>query len=381
MSDAATTTPQQVGLNIAGYRLKHPEDIETPAFLVYEEHVRHNIREVLRTCGSAERVVPHFKTHKSKEVLKLQMDAGMTSFKCATLKEAEIMAEQGPREIIIAYPLLHPAKIKRFMALKQRYPDTDMKVIASTPEHLTALSEAALSDKQEVGVYVDLDTGMRRTGAQPGEEAGRLYAQLATMPALRAIGFHIFDGQTLYVEDLAERKASVARSLEYIHDLWDRASRQGLGVSDNLAGGSWSFHLYLEEKNIRVSPGTWVYWDSRNSKMSELGFKVAAVVLGQVIDRDVEKDTVTTDIGSKSAAPDQPIPLRFKVIGHDQAELVGHSEEHGVIKLNGAPLDVGDMVLAAPGHACTTTVKYPYALVVNGEGDIVGRYGHQARDR
>jgi D-serine deaminase-like pyridoxal phosphate-dependent protein len=39
------------------------------------------------------------------------------------------------------------------------------------------------------------------------------------------------------------------------------------------------------------------------------------------------------------------------------------------------------MVLAAPGHACTTTVKYPWALVVNGDGDVVGRYMHDARDR
>lgn len=381
MADTTTTPAKAATLEIGGYRLNRPEELETPAFLVYEDKVRHNIREVLRVCGSPERIVPHAKTHKSAEVLKLQIEAGMTSFKCATLREAEMLAEGGVKEIIIAYPLLHPKKIKRFMALKQQHPAIDLKVIVSRPEHLAALSEAAQARGTEIGVYVDLDTGMRRTGVQPGREAGEFYAQAANTPGLNAIGVHVFDGQALYKPDLSERKALVATSLEYIHDLWDRARKQGLDVLDNVVAGSWSFHLYLDEESIRVSPGTWVYWDSRNAGMAELGFKIAAVVLGQVVDRDVEQDTVTTDIGSKAAAPDQPTELRFKVVGHDNAVLLAQSEEHGVVKLNGESLEVGDFILGAPGHACTTTVKYPYALVVDGNGDIVGRYGHQARDR
>ena len=368
-------------LEIGGYRLNRPDEVETPALLVYQDMVQHNIREVIRICGSPRRVVPHIKTHKSAEVLRLQMEAGMTSFKCATLREAELLAGNGGGEIIIAYPLLHPKKISRFMALKQRYPDIDVKVIVGAPEHLGPLSEAALAHGVKVGVYVDLDTGMRRTGVQPGDEAGRFYAQAAGTPALEVIGVHVFDGQALYKPDLEERKASVAKSLEYMHDLWDRASRQGIEVRDNVVAGSWTFHLYLDEETIRVSPGTWVYWDSRNATVEELGFKVAAVVLGQVVDRDVEQDTVTVDIGSKAVAPDQPTPLRFKVVGHERAELLAQSEEHGVIKLNGERLDVGDMVLASPGHACTPTGKYPYSLVVNGEGNVVGRYDHEARDR
>ena len=376
-----TAAAKEVGLEIGGYLLKRPHEIETPAFLVYEDLVRHNIREVVRICGSPGRVVPHVKTHKSADVLRLQMNAGMTSFKCATLREAELLADNGAKEIIIAYPLLHPAKLKRFVGLKRGYPDIDWKLIVSTTEHLRGLSEALSPHDLEIGVYVDLDTGMHRTGVQPGEEAGRFYAEAARTPGLRTIGVHVFDGHTLYKPDYSERKALVDKSLEYIHDLWDRAQKQGLDVLDTVVASSWSFHAYLDEDNIRVSPGTWVYWDSRNVTMAELGFKIAAVVLGQVVDRNLAEDTVTVDIGSKAIAPDQPTELRFKVVGHDSAMLVAQSEEHGVIKLNGAPLKVGDMILAAPGHVCTTTVKYPYALVVDSNGEVVGRYEHQARDR
>lgn len=368
-------------LLVGDYRLTLPDELETPAFLVYEDNVRHNIQEVLRVCGSPERVVPHVKTHKSAEVLKLQMEAGMTSFKCATLKEAEMLAEGGVREIIIAYPLLHTKKIRRLMTLKQKYPATDIKVIVSRPEHLLTLSEAAGAYGGKIGVYIDLDTGMRRTGVQPGGNAGDFYALAARTPGIETIGVHVFDGQALYKPCLSERKALVNLSLDYIHDLWDRAKKQRLDVLDNIVAGSWSFHLYLKEKNVRVSPGTWIYWDSRNAEMSDLNFKIAALVLGQVIDQDIDQDTITTDIGSKAASPDQPTESRFKVVGHDQAVLIAQSEEHGVVKLNGESLKVGDFFLAAPGHACTTTVKYPYAVVVNSNGNVVGRYGHQARDR
>ena len=50
------------------------------------------------------------------------------------------------------------------------------------------------------------------------------------------------------------------------------------------------------------------------------------------------------------------------------------------MQLNGSNLHVGEMVLVAPGHACTTTVKFPHALVVDRNGDVIGKYGHQARD-
>ncbi|MBM3933379.1 MAG: hypothetical protein FJ319_03610 [SAR202 cluster bacterium] len=368
-------------MEIAGYRINRPEEIETPAFLIYVDIVKHNIAQVVKVCGSADRVVPHFKTHKSSDILKLQMAGGLTAYKCATMKEAEVLAANGVKEIIVAYPTIHPKKLARFVALVKKYPKIEIKTIISKPEHLKTLSELALANKITIGVYMDLNTGMHRTGAQPGKEAADLYIQTAKTKGLKAIGVHVFDGENLYKPDIAERKALVAQGIGYMRDIWAAAEKAGVPVTDNVAAGSWGFHLYMDEPKIRVSPGTFVYWDHRNATMSELPFKPAALVLGQVVDAHAGKDTVTCDIGSKAASPDQPTNLRFKVAGYPQAELVSQSEEHGVIKLNGAPLKVGDYILAIPGHACTTTVKFPYGLRVNAKGDVTGRYEHDARDR
>ena len=367
-------------MDIAGYRLNDPDSIDTPAFLVYEEMVHHNIREIIRVCGSAERVVTHVKTHKSVEVLRLQIAAGLTSFKCATIREAELLAENGAQEIIISYPLVHPVKLRSLVELIGLHPEIAFKAIASTPEHLASLSGVASSAETNLGVYMDLDTGMHRTGVQPGQEAADFFATIASTPGLSALGVHVFDGHTLYKPSKSERMALVDKSIENIRAVWEDASRRGIDAPDNVAGGSWSFHLYLKENRLRVSPGTWVYWDSRNATMPELNFQVAAVVLGQVIDEDHHRGTVTLDTGSKAVSPDQPTEHRFKVIGHEKAVVTAQSEEHGVVQLNGSNLHVGEMVLVAPGHACTTTVKFPHALVVDRNGDVIGKYGHQARD-
>ncbi|GIS65108.1 MAG: hypothetical protein CM1200mP3_13560 [Chloroflexota bacterium] len=39
---------------------------------------------------------------------------------------------------------------------------------------------------------------------------------------------------------------------------------------------------------------------------------------------------------------------------------------------------MGDYVLAAPGHACTMTVKFPFTHVVSNKGDGVWSFNHDA---
>ena len=367
-------------MEVEGYRLNHPEDVETPALLVYEHLVRHNIQEVIEICGSPDRLIPHAKTHKSAAVLGMQMDAGISAFKVATLKEAELLAENGVKEILIAHVLMHPKKLERVVRLKRKYADLKLSTIVSRPEHLEGLSQAAGAAASTIDVYIDLDTGMHRTGVQPGEEAGRLYAAAAATPYLNVLGVHVFDGH-MANPSLEAREAFFQSALEYCHDAWDRARRQGLDVTDNVAGGSWSFHYFLRDEGFRVSPGTWIYWDHSNAQQEELGFKLAALVLGQVIDRDDERDTATLDIGSKGISSDPPTERRFKLIGHPECVLTAQSEEHGVVKLNGAQLDVGQFALAVPGHVCTAVAKYPEALVVGEDGNLIGTYDHSARDR
>ena len=363
------------------YELNHPDRIDTPAMITYSHIVEQNISEIINLAGGADRIVPHAKTHKSSDVLKMQIDAGIKSFKCATVSEAEMFARSGANEIVMAYPLIHPRKLERLDNLLSEFPRVSIRSIVSMEAHLQKLSDVMVGSGNHIGVYMDLDTGMRRTGVQPGEGAKIFYEKILEYKNIEPIGIHVFDGETTYLEDSDLRREMVEANISRMELVWDHLAKKGIPVTDNLAGGSWSFRYYLGKDNIRATPGTWVYWDSRNALIDDLNFQIASLILGQVIDEDPDMDTVTVDIGSKASSSDQPLEHRFRVIGCPKSVVVAQSEEHGVVKLNGDILEVGDYVLAAPGHACTLTVKFPFTHVISDRGDVVGRFNHDARDR
>ncbi len=368
-------------MQVNEYVLKNPDTLETPVMLVFQDQLEHNIASIIKVTGGPDRVVPHFKTHKSKEVLKQCLAAGIQSYKCATLREAEVLAEGGARQILIAYPMLHPQKLNRLMELMSTHSDIDFRIIFSHKAHVDAVAPLLNKHNKEIVAYIDLDTGMHRTGAQPGTEAIELYLAASRTPRISVVGTHLFDGHTSYQPDVAIRTDSVKQSLDHIHNLWEEVAKQGCPASDNVIGGSWSFHLYKDEPTIRMSPGTFIYWDHMNAMIPELPFKVAGVVLGQVIDRNVDKDTLTVDIGSKAITDDLEMKNRFKVAGNANISLVSQSEEHGVITRSDSDLRLGDFIFALPGHACTTTTKYPEALVIDQAGNVTHSYKHDARDR
>ena len=77
------------------YTIHDTSQIVTPAMLVFAEIVESNLDEMLRIAGGAARLRPHCKTHKMAAVAKLQLGRGITRHKCATLAEAEMLAEAG----------------------------------------------------------------------------------------------------------------------------------------------------------------------------------------------------------------------------------------------------------------------------------------------
>ena len=74
------------------YSIKDIDTLDSPCLVVYPERVKKNIATLVESIGDVDRLRPHIKTHKSYEVSKLMLDAGITKFKCATIAEAEMLA-------------------------------------------------------------------------------------------------------------------------------------------------------------------------------------------------------------------------------------------------------------------------------------------------
>lgn len=354
------------------FRVENAGQVPSPALLVYPERVEENVRRAVAIAGGPERLWPHVKTHKMADVLAIQRRHGIETFKCATIAEAELTAQSGAREVLLAYPLVGPS-VERFVALTRLYPETRFLVLADNQAVLRRMSEVFT---QPTEVLLDLNVGMNRTGVAPGEPATKLYRMLATLPNVIPGGLHAYDGHVTMSEPV-ERAEAVEAAHAPAFALRDELLAEGLPVPRYIAGGSPTFPIHAKNPTVSCSPGTFVFWDSGYTPYPDLDFLPAALVLTRVISQPTPTQ-LCLDLGYKAIASEQPQP-RVKLLGLEDAELVGHSEEHLVIETSRASeFPPGTELYGIPRHVCPTVALYDEALTVidgkaSGRWPILGR--------
>lgn len=364
-----------------GYKVARPDELETPAMLLFQDALNHNIRSACELAGGGHNLMAHVKTHKSADVARRQITLGIGGFKCATLKELEMVLEAGALKAILAYPQCQKSKVERLCDLTLRYPQAWVSAIASSSLHVDVLAEVCTRRRQPLRVMLDIDAGMHRTGIATGPEAMKLYRRIAAHAFLEPAGLHLYDGHETF-SDVVQREAAANKHIKVLKDLQHHLESEGTRVPYIVAGCSFSFPYYARAEGMHGSPGTFVYWDwGFRTAMPDMPFRFAALILTQVIDRYPDFGLITTDLGYKAVSSDLPLEERACLLGNDTAELVSQSEEHGVFRVLDDLPNVGDYLLAVPGHICPTTIRYPGVHVIDSAGETVDYYLHTARDR
>ncbi len=186
------------------YSVADPDALETPAMLLFQEVMDYNIRSICEMVGGGQNLMAHVKTHKSWAVARRQVELGIRGFKCATLKELEMVLRAGADKAILSYPQVQERKIERLCDLVSSHPEVWIATIVSSPFHLAVLATVATRRKQSLRVMLDLDAGMHRTGVGFGPEAESLYRDIDAHLFLEPSGFHLYDGHN-ELSDVQER--------------------------------------------------------------------------------------------------------------------------------------------------------------------------------
>jgi D-serine deaminase-like pyridoxal phosphate-dependent protein len=236
---------------------------------VYRRRVEENVTRMLAIAGGAEHLRPHIKTHKMQELIELQMRLGITKFKCATIAEAELAARAGVNDLLLAYQPVGPAP-QRVAQLLCRFPHVRFSVIADDADALQELSRAIRStfdgsgrahSQATLDVFVDLDVGQHRTGVAPGAQAVELYRLIASLPGLKPVGLHAYDGH-LSDPDPVQRAAACELAFAPVRALRDRLQAAGFAFPRVVAGGTPTFPFHAKRGDVECSPGTCVFWDA-----------------------------------------------------------------------------------------------------------------------
>lgn len=368
------------------YRLNNPEQLLTPALLVYPNIIKQNLQEAIRIAGSAERLRPHVKTHKTSKIVQMELELGITKHKCATLAEAQMLAECGAPDVLVSYPQVGPA-VRTFVDLAARYPKTKFATVVEDSKCANALADYCRERKQVVDVLVDVDSGMHRTGTLPGEYAISLYAQISNAEFLNAGGLHVYDGQN-HQPKREDRNAAVDALLEPVLRLVDALVANGNSVPKLVCGGTPTFPVYAQlqlpegQPDIELSPGTCVLSDYNYGKdYADLGcIQHAAVLMTRVVSKQ-HAGRLTVDLGNKAVAADPPAGSRCHFLGIPDAKEIKQNEEHLILETDKADeFEVGDVLYALPAHICPTVALHSHVQVVE-EGNLTGSWPVTARHR
>lgn len=360
------------------YVVCNSADVPSPALLLYPDRIEENLHRMIRMAGGVERLRPHLKTHKLPELVRRQLALGLTRFKCATIAEAEMAAQAGAPDVLLAYQPVGP-NVARLLKLIRTFPPTRFSTIADDEDALRALSAASAGSGISVEVLLDLDCGQHRTGVAPGPQAVELYRLIAGLPGLKPAGLHAYDGH-LHQTDPAIRAEACEPAFAPVRRLQEELVRTGLTVPRIVAGGTPTFPMHAARGNVECSPGTCVLWDhGYATRLPDLDFLVAATLLTRVISRP-GKDLLCLDLGHKAVASENP-PPRVHFPDLPEARPVAHSEEHLVVETpcaNAHP--VGSCLYGIPWHICPTVALYGTAVVIR-EGLAAGQWQITARSR
>jgi D-threonine aldolase len=368
-------------VNLLHYQIADTSEIVSPGLVIFRDLVENNLDEMIRIAGSASRLRPHCKTHKMREIAELQLARGIVKHKCATIAEAEMLADAGAKDIFLAYNPVGP-NIRRVLRFVERYPDVALAVTVDHPGPLAAIGDCLASAGRTVQVLLDIDSGQHRTGVSVGPAARELYERIARTNGVVAGGLHLYDGHN-HQRGLAERREAVLAGWRQAAALRDEFVKAGFSVPRIVGGGTGSFPIFatIDDSGIELSPGTLIFHDWGYSEtFPDLKFTPAALILTRVVSRPT-KERVTFDLGYKAVASDPPAGNRLMFPELPDAKAVLQNEEHLVIETSEAErFQPGDELLAIPRHICPTCAMHQRAYVV-ANGKVVGTWQVAARDR
>lgn len=347
-----------------------PADPTTPALLVDLVAFDENLSAASRMlAGTAIRLRPHIKTHRTPALALRQMQPGVTGVTCATVGEAEAMVDAGITDVLLANEVVDDSKIRRMTALAGR---ARVTVAVDHEQPVATFSAWASRYGVTVGVLIDVDVGLRRCGVASPQSVAVLATTVADSPSLQFEGLMGYEGRLRSsTPDRSHRSRSAFHHLAAAKAAVEAA---GLSVATVSGAGTSTLREALTDDTItEVQAGTYALMEPDLDGLG-LPFTCAASVLATVI--STGDDTVVLDAGRKTIGCDYgpPIPLA------DGATTVTVSEEHTVVSWRGPLPRLGDRVALRPSHVRTTFNLHDSVWLVRGS-QLVERVPVSARGR
>ena len=359
------------------FQIHNIEQIDSPALVVYPERIASNIELAKSIIGDVNRLRPHVKTNKMREVCELIIQSGISKFKCATISEAEMLALAGSPDILLAYQPVGP-KINRLIKLIKNYPESKFSCVVDNSENVYRINNLCQKEDIVLDVFIDLNIGMNRTGIHT-DKAPDLAKTIHSLKNLRLTGLHGYDGH-IHEQDLLKRQNDANKSYSLVQNVLEEIQTLFPHPLLKVMGGTPSFPVHAHRTDCECSPGTFIFWDMGcKRRCSDMQFEIAALVICRIVSI-IDKQHICVDLGHKSVAAENPLP-RVYFLNAPEAKPIAQSEEHLVLEVpDNFTYSIGQVFYGIPEHICPTVALYDKAFAIY-DGVMVNIWNVIARNR
>lgn len=328
--------------------------LPTPVLVVDATIVRRNIAGMAHYAENhGLGLRPHTKTHKSRMLAQLQMDAGAIGLTVAKVGEAEAMRSVAA-DVLMAYPAVDQARCERISQLAR---SNTIRVAVDSTTAVETLAAASRHADSTIGLLVEIDVGMGRTGVTSAVETLSLAQLIDRTPGVRLDGLMCYPGH-IWASSTQQQPSITAVDVA-LREAVERWKDHGL-AAPIVSGGSTptARQSHLMKSITEIRPGTYIFNDMNTVRGGYCAIDdCAARIICTVVSTAV-KNQVVIDGGTKTFTSDLCIPARESGHGHvveyPEAKVSRLSEEHGQVDVSlcSRRPKIGERVTVIPNHVC-----------------------------
>jgi len=331
-------------------------ELITPALCLDLDLFESNVQTMVKACRESNiQWRPHAKCHKSPIIGRHLIESGACGLTCATIHEAEIMAEAGISDLLIANLLAGPVKVAHLAELAAR---ANVIICVDHPAHVDTISSALSAANRTVRVLIELEIGMNRVGVASPDEALSLAKRVHQSAGLELAGVMAYEGHLLTIEKAEEKERAIHDALQKAVTTRHLFEQHALPCPIVSCGGTGSYPVTLRKDGItEIQAVGAIFMDAFYRDACHIENLHNALTVLATVGSLPASNRAVIDAGRKAMNIEIFTP---QVIGMPGVIVESLSAEHGLLSLasDSPRLRIGQQIELIPGYADLTNVLH-----------------------
>jgi D-serine deaminase-like pyridoxal phosphate-dependent protein len=319
-------------------------DLNTPCLIIDLTNLEHNMNHIKEFYSDkTSKLRPHSKNHKTPAIAHLQINTGGTvGGVCASkVSEAEVMVDSGIKSILITSEIVDVNKIRRMNLLAKR---SEINVAIDDFNNAEEISKQASQENVNIGLIIEIETGMNRCGVQTPEMALNLAKSIINLPNITFKG--LMSHQTINgVPHLEERSLEAHKTIAKVIESKELIEQNNINVDIISTGETWSYDVAASIPGVtEIQGGSYLMMETDYHYMSE--FAYSAKILATVTETP-DSNTAILNVGMKHISTLKGVPI---IQFPKSCEVVSMNTISTTISTNGIDVGIGDQVILLPSQ-------------------------------